>query len=158
MPHAYSGIHSGRFINASFEGHTYLEYLQFLATRGVQRQVIASNTRVIFHPENYVITIRLYETDILGYTSDGMFWASDGGWTTATTATRMQQFGPAGVTFWRSKGEMWCSRGRAWIGQRYPVVPPCNAPVFAPPEPETRIVPHDPLTRRVRSIRLLREL
>lgn len=158
MPHAYSGIHSGRYINASFEGHTYLDYLQFLATKGVQRQIIGANTRVIFHPDDYVITIRLYTTDILGYTPQGTFWANDGGWVTATTATRMQQFGPAGVHFWRSKGEMWCSRGRAWIGQRYPVEPTYDAPVYVPPEPETRIVAHDPLTRRRRSIRILRDL
>jgi hypothetical protein len=132
--------------------------LQFLATRGVQRQIVGANTRVIFHPDNYVITVRLYDTDILGYTPDGMFWANDGGWTTATTATRMQQFGPAGVRFWRLNGEMWCSRGRARIGQRYPVAWPADGPVYVPPEPETRIVPHNPLTRRRRSIRLLREL
>lgn len=158
MPHAYSGIHSGRFINAAFEGHTYLEYLQFLATRGVQRQIIASNTRVVFHPENYVITVRLYTTDILGYTPDGMFWANPGGYVTATTTTRMQQFGPKATHFWRRNGHIWCSRGQCGLGLRWPVVPNYAEPVFVPPEPETRIVPHNPLTRRVRSIRLLREL
>ena len=149
--HEYAGIHSGRFINARFEGHSYDDYFEFLVKCQCNRQIIAANVRVVFDPQTYLISIRLYETDIITYTPGEKFWACDGGYVTATTTTRMSQFGPLGVRFWRSGNRVWCSRGPIGRDHVYPVEKPPLAPVYHETDPR---VAFDPLRRRRRSIRL----
>lgn len=148
--HAYAGIGAGRYINAKFEGHTYLEYLNFLRKSDCQRQIIGANVRVVFDPVTWHISIRLYDTDIITYVSNDTFWANTQGWVTMTTVTRMNQFGPLGVRFWRHENEVWCSRGPIGPWHIYPIEKPDSAVEYV--EPTHPICP-DPHKRRRRTIR-----
>lgn len=150
MTHAYSGIYAGRFIKTEAECHTYEEYRAWLGSCWIR--IIASNVVVRWEHRYDVVEVILYHTPILRFTPHDTFSAYSGGYETMTTVTRMQQFGPKGVGFWRYKGKVVCSRGPCVEGVYYPIKLP------EPVVPETPIpsVRFDPLARRKRTIRRVR--
>lgn len=160
MSHAYSGIPASAFIKAEADCHTYMEYMNFLG--GIWRKQIASNVHVYLNRCDFSVCIELYATDILWYYPDGAFSADAGGHVTMTTATRLCQFGPRHVHFWRSLKSLWSTRGICARHNRYPVeVSPEkfietayyeHADAFLDP----RVV-RDPFSRKKRFIRPLIE-
>ena len=105
---------------AAAECHTYEEYMAFLDREKTKE--IARNVQVrSYYGKVY---IRVYDTDILIFYPDGTFSADNGGFNTATTTDRLNQFGPRSVRFYHEDGNLFCeNRGPTPDhNTRYPVV------------------------------------
>lgn len=114
--HEYAGIAAGSFIKTAAECRNYCEYRAFLGTQRTKR--LAAN--VVVWLDRDVVVVQLYTTDILRYYPTGFFSANNGGYTTITTTTRLNQFGPRGVDFWHHKGKLMCSLGPCGHDRFYP--------------------------------------
>jgi len=132
---------------AEADAHTYAEYDVFLD--GEKTKDIARNVNVRSYYGK--IFIRVYDTDILIYYPDGSFSADNGGFNTATTTDRMNQFGPRSVRFYHDAGKLFCeNRGQCPDhNTRYPAV------IKGRPKLETKQHPNAGLkTRKHRKVQL----
>jgi len=100
------------------------------------RYYIASNVCLVECLKYGAIHVRLYSTDILTFLVGEYFSVDCGSYHTMTTVNRLNQFGPPGVSFWRYRNVVRCSRGEIGIGIFHPVYPP------PAPEPEPEPVVH----------------
>ncbi len=150
--HAYAGIPATRFIRAKAGCRSYQEYKDWLAESGTQYRwaQIAANVTVTYVREYDAIAVNLYYTRVLIFLADGRFSADHGGHLTPTTVTRLNQFGPPGVRFWRHRRRLWCDRGLCGEGVFYLCVLPPEPPPPPPPPP--------PLASAGRRRRTLRRL
>lgn len=106
--HAYAGITTG-YVKAKADIHSYDDAEAFLD--GQQQKQLASNV-IVRRLSPTSIAIRLYNTDILVYHSDGTFEADNGGYNTPTTSGRCNQFGPRNYHFSHAKKKL-----VAWNGE-----------------------------------------
>ncbi len=79
---------------------------------------IANNTRVIRRSE-HSIAIRLHETDILTFHSNGAIQFFTGGWKTVTTKDRINRFAPSGISIYSEKFLWYLKIGDWQSGKRY---------------------------------------
>lgn len=145
--HVYAGIVASKFVKAEADCRTYSQYANYLAGRSCK--TIAANVHVVYDRAYAAVLVKLYNTVILRFLPGELFSAENGrgAWNTLTTVTRLTQFGPPGVTFWRKRGRLMCSRGQCGEGIFYPVFKP------EPPEPEPPRIAYAPEARRRRTIR-----
>src|SRR4051812_43433620 len=98
---AFPGIAARRWIKAQAEVHSFDDAKRFLAGEGCKG--LASNilAHVVAgtHEHPLSIAIRLYDTDVLIYHSDGTFELDDGGHSTPTTKNRCNRFAPGNWRF-----------------------------------------------------------
>jgi len=82
--------------------------------RNRDRRKLANNTwlerRQSFVSGVERIAVRLHQTDVVVYRSDGSTKLDSGGWRTVTTKDRINRFGPKGVRVWSDKGEWYVYR------------------------------------------------
>lgn len=126
--HNWAGLAAWNF-KSKAECHTYEEYEKFLGTRDERK--IASNATVkryswpLANPHYTVlgsVGIKLYETVILMYFSDGTFSADNGGYDTPTTIYRLHRFGPVGASFYHKDRKLYCwGLGPCDLETPYPV-------------------------------------
>lgn len=109
--HPYAGISACHFINSKADIHSYEDCVRFLGDECTKK--LASNMLVCSGPRHLCnplwCHVRLYETNIITYWRDGSFIVDHGGHITATTVTRLNQFGPHLVHFYRHRNRLWVS-------------------------------------------------
>lgn len=106
------------------QSHTIKSYAdadEILTGRCKQRRKIGNNTwleRVL----ETAIAVRLHQTDIVVYYSDGSILLDTGGWMTVTTKARINEFSPFGVS--STRGEWSVSRHNPAYTNDYTDWPP----------------------------------
>jgi len=103
MSHYYSGIAANNPVKAKAEVNSFEQAEAFLD--GEFKRKLASNV-VVHQVVDGGIAVCLYATDIITYYPDGTFIADNGGFSTPTTSTRCNQFGPKGWRFFHEKGSL----------------------------------------------------
>lgn len=99
-------MYIAKSITARAAVHSYADAEEFLGRD--RERIIASNVLVVRRHRDSIV-IRLYDTDIIKYYSDGTFSWTNGGYDTPTTSARANQFGPVGVYFANRKGKLYAN-------------------------------------------------
>lgn len=114
--HVHAGIAALPGIKTKAEFEASYEWCQgFLS--GEPERNIASNVNIVRVNET-MIGVRLYDTIIVQFYSDGTFSVDNGGYNTLTTAYRIDQFTPKTWRFWHANKRLDGAKNWDWANAK----------------------------------------